>query len=291
MNMEDRMVRNIDRKREHSTFELSPEMARAYEKTRRIFSDSEFSLHEIDFIRAHGQENVAADMSIVERMAADFKTRDTPEKEKLKRIADISEAMILTQAKSGKWFGDVSIFKTSAYDDYINGTDMILEWFTPEEGSRVLALAVDVTFSVESIEKKLTAIKIEIDNDELGSLKYFRDNRGNFVGIRNNIPRIVVGVSEPVIEELADLWVREEHKALDEHPIQILFLDEMVAQLQFMRKYALKKGKTAAVGVYDQVLQTLVPIREKKLNLRKRTLLRDGVATEIAIDAQKVFCA
>lgn len=109
------------------------------------------------------------------------------------------------------------------------------------------------------------------------------------MGIRNNVPRIVVGVSESVIEELADLWVREEHTALDEHPIQILFLDEMLAQLTFMHDYALNRGNTTAVLAYKQVLETVRPIHEKKLDLRKRTLSRDGVAAEIVIDAQKVF--
>lgn len=289
MDIESRMARKIDRDREHSTPELSPEMARAYEKTELIFSDPKYSVQETDFIPAYGQENVATDMSLVKELKAKFEARDTPEKKKLKRIADIFEAIVLTQAESRKWFGDASTLKTSVYDDYINKVDMITEWFTPKEGSRVLALAVDVTFSAESIQEKLKAIKAEIDRGELGSIKYFKDKRGDFMGIRNNVPRIVVGVSESVIEELADLWVREEHKALEEHPIQILFLDEMLAQLQFMHDYALKRNNVTAALAYKQVLETVRPIHEQKLDLRKRTLSRDGVATEIVIDAQKIF--
>lgn len=289
MDIEGRLVRNIDREREHQQTELSPEMALAYEKTELVFADPKYSLQETDFIPAYGQENVAADIAVVKDLKAKFDARDTPEKKKLKRIADIFEAIVLTQSESRKWFGDASTLKTSTYDDYINKVDMIAEWFTPSEGSRVLALAVDVTFSTESIQEKLRAIKAEIDSGALGSIKYFKDKRGDFMGIRNNVPRIVVGVSESVIEELADLWVREEHKALDEHPIQILFLDEMLAQLTFMHDYALKRGNTAAVLAYKQVLETVRPIHEKKLDLRKRTLSRDGVAAEIVIDAQKVF--
>ena len=222
-------------------------------------------------------------------LKAKFESRDTPEKKKLKRIADIFEAIVLTQSESSKWFGDASTLKTSAYDDYINKVDMIAEWFTPKEGSRVLALAVDVTFSAESVQEKLRAIKSEIDSGKLGSIKYFKDKRGDFMGIRNNVPRIVIGVSESVVEDLADLWVREEHTALDEHPVQILFLDEMLGQLTFMHDYALKRGNATAALAYEQVLGTVRPIQEKKLDLRKRTLARDGVATEIVLDAQKVF--
>lgn len=289
MNIEERMVRKIDREREHEKTDLSPELSLAYEKAKSIFADPKCSIQETDFIPVYGKENVEADIALADHLKAKFEGRDTPEQKKLKQISDIFEAMVLTQAESSKWFGDATLLKTSRFDDYKNKVDMIAEWFTPSEGSRVLALAVDVTFSAESVQEKLEGIKREIGSGELGSIKYFKDKHGDFMGIRNNVPRIVIGVSEPVIEDLADLWVHEEQKTLDEHPIQILFLTEILRQLELMRDYARKERKTVAVRAYEQVLQTVQPIYEKKLALRKRTLARDGVATEIVIDAQKVF--
>ena len=51
MNIEGRMVRNIDREREYQQTELSPEMTLAYEKTELVFADPKYSLQETDFMR------------------------------------------------------------------------------------------------------------------------------------------------------------------------------------------------------------------------------------------------
>lgn len=196
---------------------------------------------------------------------------------------------MLTQSDSNGWLGNARTLKTAPYDDFKNKVDMIAEWFTPEEGSRLLALAVDVTFGAKSVQKKLEAIKAEIDSGKLGSIKYFKDERGDFIGMRNNVPRTVIGVSELVIEELADLWVHRKHTALAEHPIQRLFLDEIDAQLMMMHNYALKKGKLDAVLAYKQVLGVIQPLRDSKAKFRSKEIAGDTVAREIVLDTSKIF--
>ncbi len=166
---------------------------------------------------------------------------------------------------------------------------MIAEWFTPADGSRLLALAVDVTFGTVSIEKKLAAIKAEINKGKLGSIKYFKDERGDFIGTRNNVPRTVIGVSESVVEDLAHLWIRGRNKDLSQHPIQHLFLNEIEMQLTAMHDYAVKQGKSDAVLAYRQALGIVRPLHANKRRFKSDELGRDRVAREIARHTEEQF--
>ena len=289
MSAEDFLIQRIDRERDYSRTELSPDMAKAYEKATDVLSNPEYSIQEADFVGVYGPDIVAADTARTDRLKHDFDARNTPEEKKMKQIADIFEAVVLMQSESSEWFGNARTLKTSAYDDYINKVDMIAEWFSPEAGSRLLALAVDVTFGLTNIQRKLEAIKEEIDENKLGSIKYFKDERGDFIGTRNNVPRIVIGVSEHVVEELAELWVQGKKEALGKHPIQRLFLDEIEVQLTIMRDYALKKSKFDAVLAYDQVLGIVRPIRESKMKFRSREVAGDPVAGKIVLNSRQVF--
>ena len=284
------MADKIDRERARNSVELSPSMALAHEKAKNeIFTNPDYYINEVDFVPKYGQEVIDADVAFANGLKNEFEARDTPEEKKLKHIADVFEAIVLTQSDSNGWLGNARTLKTAPYDDFKNKVDMIAEWFTPEEGSRLLALAVDVTFGAKSVQKKLEAIKAEIDSGKLGSIKYFKDERGDFIGMRNNVPRTVIGVSELVIEELADLWVHRKHTALAEHPIQRLFLDEIDAQLMMMHNYALKKGKLDAVLAYKQVLGVIQPLRDSKAKFRSKEIAGDTVAREIVLDTSKIF--
>ncbi len=290
MSFENRIIANLDREKVRNTIELTPAMARAHEKAKNeIFVNSDYFINETDFIPVYGQEIVDADVSFARGLKKEFEERDTLEDKKLKQIADVFEAIVLTQSDSNGWLGNARALKTAPYDDFKNKVDMIAEWFTPKEGSRLLALAVDVTFGAKNVQKKLEAIKEEIDSGKLGSIKYFKDERGDFIGMRNNVPRTIIGVSEPVIEELADLWVQGKHSVLADHPIQRLFLDEIDAQLMMMHDYALKKGKADVVLAYKQVLGIIQPLRDSKAKFRSKKIAGDTVAQEIVLDSNSVF--
>lgn len=290
MNFESWVVDKIDRERAQNSLELSPSMALAHEKAKNeIFTNSDYFIDETDFIPVYGQESIEADVSFAKNLKKEFEDHDSLEEKKLKRISDVFEAIVLTQSDSNGWLGNARALKTAPYDDFKNKVDMIAEWFTPEEGSRLLALAVDVTFGAKSVQKKLEAIRAEIDSGKLGSIKYFKDERGDFIGMRNNVPRTVIGVSESVIEELADLWIHGKHAALAQHPIQRLFLDEIDAQLMMMHNYALKEGKADVVLAYKQVLAIIQPLRESKAKFRSKKIAGDIVAQEIVLDSKKLF--
>jgi hypothetical protein len=282
MGFEDRIFRNIDKSREKRQ-ELSPSMERAHRKALTMLHDPEYSIQEESFVSVYGKERVNEDKALTTRLRSKFDMQQTPFERISKQMADTLEAILLDESEMSDWFGEnATTVKTSDYDDFVNKVDMLTEWHTPGEGMRMLALAVDVTFGTESIRKKITQIRDEIDSGSLGSIKYFKDVRGDFMGMRNNVPRIVLGVSQPMVEELANLWVNGEKEKLGVHPIQRVFAIQMRAQLQAMEKYAASKGKHGIVSAYQNALGAVIPIEESKRKFPLGALIEDPVAREIS---------
>jgi hypothetical protein len=290
MSFENRLLGNIDRSRENRS-ELSPLMERAYGKAREILRNPEYSIQEKDFIPVYGEDRVDSDLAKVHRLETSF-NRDRSAKEiNAKKIADVLEAIVLTQSEMSEWLGDATTLGSSRYDDYVNKVDMIAEWFSPQEGSRLLGLAVDVTFGLDAVQKKMRDMRAEVDAGRLGSIRYFRDERGDFMGTRNNVPRTVIGISQPVVQQLASLWIEGEKRQLGEHPIQRVFIDQIASQLRGMEQYALKKGQTGIAHAYRTALTAVEPVEAAKKHIAAGELSRDIVAEEIALQSAHLFKA
>lgn len=291
MGFEDRLLGNIDRRRQ-SREELSPVLERGYEKASRILNTPEYSIQESEFVPVYGQEAIDRDLAHVAKLEGYFKQNDSPEAKNSKKIADVLEAIVLTQSEMSNWMGDAKTLRSSRYDDYVNKVDMLAEWHTPGEGSRVLGLGVDVTFGFSGVQKKLREIKAEIDAGKLGSIRYFKDERGDIMGTRNNVPRTVIGVSQPVVQELSRLWLEGEKRQLGGHPVQRAFIDQIAMQLRHMHQYAESKGKHDAANAYRTALATIAPIEEEKKNsIQLGTLVSDPVYAEIMMQLSQQFKA
>lgn len=289
MGFEDRFLGALDRRREKRE-ELSPTLSRAHEKAKKnVLNNPDYVIQEGDFIEAYGSERVAADIELTKRLERKFKLEETTQTINSKRIAETLEAIVLMQSEMSEWLGNATTLKTSAFDDYVNKVDMLAEWYTPQDGSRLLALAVDVTFGMNTIQKKLDDIKKEIDSGKLGSVRYFKDTRGNFVGTRNNVPRTVIGVGQPVVENLASLWLEGEKRQLGAHPVQKIFIDQMNIQLTLMREYAHKSGHGLISDAYDEALSAVRPVHSSKIDMNTQSLELDPVAKEITERARRTF--
>lgn len=292
MGYEDWMLGNIDRRRQ-SRQELSPVLERGYEKATRILNTPEYSIQESEFApNIYTQEAVDRDLAHVKKLEGYFKESETPEGRNSKKIAEVLEAIVLTQSEMSNWLGeDAKTLRSSRFDDYVNKVDMIAEWNTPGEGSRVLGLAVDVTFGFSGVLKKMREIKSEIDSGKLGSIRYFKDERGDIMGTRNNVPRTVIGISQPVVQELSRLWIEGEKKLLAEHPIQRAFIDQIASQLRQMQRYAESKGKDDVAFAYKTALATVASIEEEKKSIPLGALVSDPVYAEISTQLQQQFRA
>jgi hypothetical protein len=287
MSYEDALIRKIDQSRERRE-EVSPLISRAHEKAQNeVLHNPEYAIQESDFIPVYGREAVTKDIKTADNLERTF-TMNSREIN-AKKLADILEAIVLMQAEQSEWLGDANTLKTSRFDDYVNKVDVIAEWSDPNQGSRVLALALDVTFGTQSIHKKLAAIRNSIDKRELGSIRYFKDSHGDFIGTRQNVPRTVIGVSQPVVTELAGLWINNKQKALGQHPVQSLFLRQIATQLLAMREYAKSIGNETAFRTYSQSLQAINLIRSQKKGISYDPLRMDPVEQQIILQTQEQF--
>lgn len=289
MNPESAALRNIDRNR-RNRLELSPTIKNAHERaTREVLSNPDYAIQEDEFTGVYSANDIAADKAEVARLERIFAQRDTPEKVNTKKIADVLEAIVLMQSEMNEWLGSATTLRTSKFDDYKNKVDMLAEWSHPEGGSRVLALAVDVTFGSTSVEEKLTEIRNEINSGTLGKVRYFRDSDKQFMGMRNNVPRTVIGVSQPMVEELAQLWLANDNKALAKHSVQRQFLVQIVYQLTTMRDYAARIGKDDVVKAYNQALVIARPLLDSKSIIDRGDYSEDPVAKSIREKTKEFF--
>src|SRR3989338_8901882 len=163
---------------------------------------------------------------------------------------DTMEAFLASEIEMADWF-EASVFRTTRYDDYKNGVDLVLEW-DREEGEEPLRLAVDVTTatSPEGVEKKLAKLKF-------GSrVKYFEsdivvgeDGEPEQVSL-TDLPTIILGIEREYLSTLAKeaLEYKTLRKGTDEygrtvslpdvrrdafkdHPLGIVLLEQAKAQL------------------------------------------------------------
>lgn len=288
MGFEDRILHGIDQRRERRQ-ELPPVMERAYGKAQEVLANPDYAIQERDFVQVYGEEQVKSDLELVKRLQQRFSSGQTPMEANSKKTADIFEAIMLKESELSEWFGNATTYKTAAFDDFTNKIDMIAEWDSEREGSRVVALATDVTFGVSAVRKKLEQIRQEIDHGSLSMLKYFKDTRGDFMGTRRNIPRTVIGLAQPTVSELAGLWMNGEKRQLGEHPAQREIAEQMRIQLEAMEKYASAIGQN---GIAQSIRQSLVPVaelEESKRSFRLGTLAQDPVALEIRHHTADLF--
>ncbi len=263
---------------------------------KEVLSNPDYSIQAPQFIKTpsnpnapYSEADVHNDMREVLSLRKKFEASDSPEAKNAKKMAEVFEAVMLVYSELGNWLGEAQTLRTSLYDDYLNGTDMLAEWSSSSEGTRVLALAVDITFSTLKLQKKLERIKKEVDNDLLGTLRYFKDVHGDFMGTRNNVPRVVIGVSGRVVEELSSLWVKNEPKALSAHGVQRLIVEEIHQQVSSILAYAQAQNKPNAVRAYEQLLAITGKLVEEKSSIKLGDLMRDPVAGAIISQTQSKF--
>ncbi len=231
-----------------------------------------------DFISLYGEQNVARDLSTVERLKSKF------ESDEYKIAAETLEAIMLEHTELSDWLGpNAETIKTTEFDDIVNGVDMVLE-FNENNSTQRLALGIDVTFGVNNMRKKFDRIRDEIHADELAQVKYFKAH--GYQGSLRQLPRLIVGVEMERIINLAGLWDRKENKALADHITKDILVDELERQLRTFLIYAQSVHAPNAARSYTQALATLKNVRTVKNGFaedrsRKDLIVQDRVHQEI----------
>lgn len=288
MGYEDRLIRNIDRKRV-SSIETGT-IEKAYKKAEAMLHDPDYAIQMDSFTDLY-HEGVAADKRRVELKRATHKFSETKESTEMKRVADIFEAIMLEQSELSEWLGsNVAVIKTTEYDDFVNGVDLIADWKSKTGGeSHTLALAVDVTFGAGSVEKKMRRNKENIDKNQLGKIKYFRAGDGTMRGERSAVPHVVIGAGKRTVEELAKLWTSGEKKKLGSHPIQRILVEEIWFQMKAIHSYAKARGLKRVEEAYGRSLAIVGKLMEEKGSVELGHMESDPVYDEITSVSQRMF--
>lgn len=159
------------------------------------------------------------------------------------RRAEALEVIIGEQSELAEWFGsNVYAIRTTKFDDYFNGVDMVLEFdLEGEEGIERVSLAIDASSAdFDVVNKKITRNinKILGDGEKAPEVKYFKSEADpNFKGKLENIIPVVIGIEGKNVDELAEKYSsKSSNKEMAAHPAQRVFLEEIKVQLEFYLK-------------------------------------------------------
>jgi hypothetical protein len=252
----------FNRPPERDKEQVHPAIERAYTQALTTLHENAISIDEFDGF--YDEKKLALHRSMVAKKEARF------DHEKHKEYADVLEAVIFDQCGNGTWFGEQTrAIKTSKFDDYINGSDLILEIEDTARALTHLSLSVDVTFGTTTEAGKFARIKENIDSGTLGRIDYFRSSYSTIRGEMTHVPQVVIGVEKDTVVKLANLWMdKNEHtelaKTLDEHPIRRLILTEILLQLYAFKGYAANTKRTDLVPIYEKDIQILEDIIRKQ---------------------------
>lgn len=232
-------------------------------------------ISETDFIDFYGKEQVEKNLRAVLGLKREFDDSTTQEDLDAKKLADVLEFIMNKQIELSDWLGeDVYTYKTSYYDDWVNGVDTLLEFNREENPASYMGIAFDITYS-DHLHKKLNRIKDEIDNGQMATIKYFKSENEDFTGKLSNIPRLVIGADRKTIDELMELELAKKNKELGEYFLQYQIIDEIITQLVFFSEYATRIGKVNIANKYNSTLKTIREILSKKRKVGSEIQLKN----------------
>ncbi|PJE50767.1 MAG: hypothetical protein COV29_03485 [Candidatus Yanofskybacteria bacterium CG10_big_fil_rev_8_21_14_0_10_36_16] len=279
-------------------FESGPQfkLSEAEEKTHELMIQTNEPIDMGDFIDLYGSETVERDIQYTEELKKKFNEQDDKNQREIKKLADLFEALISNFVELEDWMGeDIFMVKTSEYDDYKNGVDVVAEFLKDGKFSH-LGLAIDVTFG-NYLDKKFQRIKQEIQEGQLTKVKYFMSEGGDFRGELKNIPRVVLATDRATIKELSTLWtdltflkgrlkdrrerggnvsdirekIQETRDKLKDHPIQLEILHQIRFQLEKFAEHAEKIGQREQLTKkYKATLEIINQIIDAKKDLANK---------------------
>ena len=205
---------------------------------------------------------IRLDIATVAECKQRFAAETDPRKLRDKELAIVVEAIFYDQVNRNGWLGSGARgLPASEFDDYKHGVDFFTE-FQRENVAKYLAMAIDVTWSSHP-GWKFGHIQEDLARGKLGKIKYLQ--AGDKPQREREVPKVVVGASAKTLDEIIKLWMAGDDATLREHPVQVLFLKEIVKQLEEFKKYSQERNNTKNVAVFDEYLGILRPILEEKL--------------------------
>lgn len=213
-------------------------------------------------------EMVKRDMATAKRLEIKFKQVETAEKREEKMIATVFEVALWWLTRQKEFLGDkTKAVLPSRFDDYVNGTDLILEIIGENEQIAHLGLGIDATFGTVAVRNKLMELTGKVSAGNMSEIRYFVSSDGKYKGSLSGVPHAVVGLSVARARDVARLWrLAESGEKLPvepkAHPLRALILHQLVAQTTALAVLARSRGNEELANQYEAVYRRLTPIYE-----------------------------
>lgn len=247
--------------------------------------------------------------------------------EHARKRSEALEIIVADQIEVSDWFGSSSLFfRTTEYDDYVNGVDAVVEFNVGSETSpERIALSIDTTSrtDTDAIGQKIDRNISKIFSNKL-EVKYFEspdlDATSRYKGAIKDVVPVVIGLEAQNVNQLitnfAHLIRLSEQKKdqsldpntrtraaqeysnlrrqLEQDPSQIVFLEEVYRQLDLYHKLVTRENNSS-INVKPSSLLKLSFIVEDILNQKEnikrspkmRLLNNDTVYNFIGYHCQK----
>jgi len=258
----------------------------------------------------YAKKEIAADEAEVKKRQGDFdndiehlSAAEVATVEKRKKISEAVEVIVCEGAENREWFGaDAHSVRTSEYDDIKNGVDLVIEFENEDEQPEHLALSIDITTTGDTaiLERKMKRcrerIKDHRDENRCQRVKYFQSPKTDYKGPLIGIAPVVVGLSGENAFELLELraqsirlggnkaisaehkkQIRENEEKLNEHPVQVIFLQQILWQLEKYLNLLDKKDERdqAFYEKIDNVVNAIYAALNEKKNIDTTELEKD----------------
>lgn len=272
-----------------------------------------FSKEEIDRDKAV----VEAIKTRLEEKADHLEPEVREEQKRIKKRSEALEVLIDDQVELNEWFGpNAFLVRLAEYDDYINGADVVVEFDMGEDRAERFAIAIDVSFGTQgdTLERKIKRNLRKVSgikdwdgkNVSPAEVKYFYSEIDNHKGKLEMVVPVVVGMDKRHCNQIMGLFVdliklknnkgekesKEEGalrrqkskgkiKRLAEHPVQLVFIEEVVTQLQMYLRL-LAEAAPDRQELYTRKTKILLDIFKEIAGSKK------GISKE-AIEQDRVF--
>lgn len=265
--------------------EFSLEKIASEEMISKIIKDNEFNRLQLNNFKGsekYFDEDIDNDEIIVESLKEKF-SNDTLKvssevSEIIKRSdkrAEALEIIINEQSEMAEWLGpDVFTIRTTEYDDFVNGVDMVLEFITDEKDVERIALAIDAScadFGIigKKIDRNIN--KIIGKDRKKPKVKYFQSEADPSVKetIEGVIP-VVIGIEGRNVDSLVeDFSSNEKTKKMGRHPAQKVFLEEIRMQLEAYLNILDRNDNKYKPNIEGDKIKTILEIIEGIIDQKK----------------------
>ncbi|MDE2031095.1 MAG: hypothetical protein KGI58_02440 [Patescibacteria group bacterium] len=164
-----------------------------------------------------------------------------------KVISKYLEALFYNMLGGKKgWIPNALVWKTSKFDDYINGIDFVVE-----TENREFTLGTDVTFShSKGLTQKLNKVRSKINLGKLSDLTFYESDNAK----EKPMPHVIIAVERNKIIQALKLWADGQENLLYDHPLKAKTLLEIEAQLEAFALYAKAQKRRYIAASYNDML-------------------------------------